>query len=73
MKKKISVVTRTYNEETNIEQVCFAVAKEMQKTNYEYEHIVIDNCSTDSTISILVVYIKKKYQKSSQELKEKVA
>ena len=28
---------------------------------------------TDSTISILVVYIKKKYQKSSQELKEKVA
>jgi tRNA uridine 5-carboxymethylaminomethyl modification enzyme len=28
---------------------------------------------TDSTISILVVYIKKKYRKSSQELKEKVA
>ena len=28
---------------------------------------------TDSTISILVVYIKKKYQKSSQEFKEKVA
>ena len=28
---------------------------------------------TDSTISILVVYIKKKYHKSSQELKEKVA
>ena len=27
---------------------------------------------TDSTISILVVYIKKKYQKSSQELNEKV-
>ena len=53
MKKKISVVTPTYNEETNIEQLCFAVAKEMQKTNYEYEHIVIDNSSTDSTISIL--------------------
>ena len=28
---------------------------------------------TDATISILVIYIKKKYQKSSQELKEKVA
>ena len=38
MKKKISVVTPTYNEETNIEQLCFAVAKEMQKTNYEYDN-----------------------------------
>ena len=53
MKKKISIVTPTYHEESNIKQLCFSIAEEMQKTNYEYEHIVIDNCSTDLTISIL--------------------
>jgi glycosyltransferase involved in cell wall biosynthesis len=53
MKKKISIVTPTYNEETNVEKLCLLIAKEMKKINYEYEHIVIDNCSTDSTVSIL--------------------
>ena len=53
MKKKISIVTPTFNEELNIEKLCDLISEEMKKLNYEYEHIVIDNSSTDSTVSIL--------------------
>ena len=53
MKKIISIVTPTFNEESNVEKLCSLISGEMQKLNYEYEHIVIDNHSTDSTISIL--------------------
>ncbi len=53
MKKKISIVTPTFNEESNVEKLCTLIAEEMKKLDYEYEHIFIDNCSTDSTISIL--------------------
>ena len=53
MKKKISIITPTFNEELNIEKLCTLIAAEMKKLNYEYEHIVIDNSSTDSTVSIL--------------------
>ena len=51
--KTISIVTPTYNEEENIELLCEKVSKEFSKLNYNYEHIIIDNCSTDNTISIL--------------------
>jgi polyisoprenyl-phosphate glycosyltransferase len=53
MTKLISIVTPTYNEEGNIKDLCLKISEEMKKTKYDYEHIVIDNCSTDSTISIL--------------------
>ena len=53
MKKKISIVTPTFNEELNIEKLCFSISEEMSKLDYDYEHIVIDNFSQDSTISIL--------------------
>ena len=51
--KKISIVTPTYNEEENIELLCKKIANEFSKMNYDYEHIIIDNCSTDNTVSIL--------------------
>ena len=51
--KKICIVTPTYNEEGNIKELCNTISSEMKKLDYEYEHIVIDNCSTDSTIKIL--------------------
>ena len=51
--KKISIVTPTYNEEENIELLCKKVGKEFTKLNYEYEHIVIDNNSSDNTVTIL--------------------
>lgn len=53
MSKKISIVTPTFNEEENIEKLCTEISKQMKKINYDYEHIVIDNLSTDSTVNIL--------------------
>ncbi len=51
--KKISIVTPTYNEEENIELLCEKVGNEFKKISYDYEHIIIDNNSTDKTVSIL--------------------
>lgn len=52
--KKISVVTPCYNEEENINE-CVDVIKEVfsHYDNYTYEHIFIDNASTDNTVSKL--------------------
>ena len=52
--KTISVVTPCYNEQDNVEE-CVRVIKEAfsQYDNYRYEHIFIDNASTDNTVSIL--------------------
>lgn len=59
MRKKISIVTPTFNEELNIEKLCNDIAFQMKKLDYDYEHIVIDNLSTDTTVPIL----EKKAQK----------
>lgn len=52
--KKISVVTPTFNEQDNVtavyEQVKIVFASLPQ---YDYEHIFIDNASTDETVKIL--------------------
>ena len=50
---KISIVTPTFNEEENIKKLCSGIRIEMEKLNISYEHIVIDNCSTDKTITNL--------------------
>lgn len=50
---KISIVTPTYNEEENIEKLCLEIRSEIKKIEIEYEHIVIDNSSTDKTVEIL--------------------
>ena len=50
---KISIVTPTYNEEQNIKILCEDIKKEFEKIDLEYEHIIIDNASTDNTIKIL--------------------
>ena len=66
MKKKISIVTPTYNEDQNIEKLIFEIKKIMDslQSKYDYEHIVIDNRSTDNTINIL-----KKIAKENKNLK----
>lgn len=52
--KKISIFTPCYNEEENVYDLCMAVKSIMSKmSNYEYEHVLIDNASTDNTWQIL--------------------
>ncbi len=54
MRKKISVVTPCYNEEGNANAIYTAVKSIMDaKSEYDYEHIFIDNHSTDKTVAIL--------------------
>ena len=50
----ISVVTPCYNEEENVEEV-YAQVKAVfsDLPQYRYEHIFIDNASTDSTVAVL--------------------
>jgi glycosyltransferase involved in cell wall biosynthesis len=55
MKKLISIVTPAFNEEGNIEELISRVRTvfESQLTEYDYEHIVIDNASVDQTAAIV--------------------
>jgi glycosyltransferase involved in cell wall biosynthesis len=54
MKKRISIVTACYNEEENVELLYQEVKKVFETlTDYEYEHIFIDNASKDRTVAIL--------------------
>lgn len=51
---KISVVTPCYNEEENVELLYNKVKEVFSRLGeYDYEHIFIDNASTDNTVKIL--------------------
>lgn len=52
-RKKISIVTPCFNEEENIDELCKRISAVMQILPYEYEHICIDNHSTDNTVKKL--------------------
>ncbi|MHB1700155.1 MAG: glycosyltransferase family 2 protein [Acidobacteriaceae bacterium] len=52
--KNVSIVTHAYNEEDNIEALYLRVRELMAEVGkYPYEHIFIDNASTDATAAIL--------------------
>jgi polyisoprenyl-phosphate glycosyltransferase len=52
--KRISIVTPCYNEKENIEILHAQIDEVMSNlTEYEFEHIIIDNASTDGTVAIL--------------------
>ena len=55
MKKTISVMVPTYNEEENVELMYQALVKMFQKDlpNYHYEILFIDNKSKDNTRKLL--------------------
>ena len=53
MKKLISIVTPTFNEEKNIEELSQQVDSQFNYADLEYEHIIIDNASTDNTQNII--------------------
>lgn len=48
--KLISIVTPCFNEEENIEELSLRIKNAMEDQPYFYEHIFIDNASTDSTV-----------------------
>ena len=51
-RKLISIVTPCYNEAGNVEELHQRIALQMQQfPQYDYEHIYIDNASTDSTVA----------------------
>jgi glycosyltransferase involved in cell wall biosynthesis len=52
--RTISILTACYNEEENVEELYNRVRAEMLKVGrYKYEHLFIDNCSSDRTVAIL--------------------
>lgn len=57
----LSIVTPTYNEEATIEDCIRAVINTMREYDPTllYEHIIIDNASTDSTVAKAVEWSKK--------------
>lgn len=49
-KKKVSIMIPCYNEEENIVAITDAVIDQMEQLpQYDYEVLIIDNCSTDNT------------------------
>lgn len=59
--KKISIVSSCYNEELNVEELYERVKAQMElfKDKYDYEQILVDNCSTDNTAEKLRELAKK--------------
>lgn len=50
----VSIVTPCFNEEGNVEEVYLRIKKVFEsEEGYRYEHIFIDNASTDATVAIL--------------------
>jgi glycosyltransferase involved in cell wall biosynthesis len=54
---KVTVLVTTYNHEKFIAQAINSVLR--QKTDFEYEVVIIEDCSTDSTRDIVVDYREK--------------
>lgn len=52
-RKLISIVTPCYNEVDNVAELCARVAAVMGSQPHDYEHILIDNCSSDGTVETL--------------------
>lgn len=53
MRKRISIVTPLFNEEENVKELCGRVAAVMLSLPYDYEHLCIDNHSSDGTVTSL--------------------
>ncbi|HVZ12498.1 MAG TPA: glycosyltransferase [Patescibacteria group bacterium] len=53
LKKSVSIIVPTYNEEGSVENLIKRVHKTLSKRNIKYEIIFIDDHSTDSTLSAI--------------------
>ena len=66
----VSIVVPTYNEEASVIQVIGDIHNAMKLTNYSYEILVVDDCSTDNTVDLVkdrndVRLIKHKFNQGS--------
>jgi glycosyltransferase involved in cell wall biosynthesis len=53
-RKLISIVTPCYNEEDNVEELHRLITAQMEQfPHYDFEHIFIDNASTDGTVAAI--------------------
>lgn len=50
---ELSVVIPCFNEEDNVRAICAAVTQEAERHALSYEIVLIDNCSTDATRTII--------------------
>jgi dolichol-phosphate mannosyltransferase len=50
MKKKLSIIIPSYNEEKNIQPLILKVIEVLAPSNYDYEFIFVDDGSTDNTL-----------------------
>ncbi len=57
--KRISILTPCYNEAENVDELYERIQNAMQGQDYEYEHIFIDNASTDRTVEKIRVLAAK--------------
>ncbi|HBY09368.1 MAG TPA: glycosyltransferase [Chloroflexi bacterium] len=48
--KRISIITPCYNESENVDELYERIHVAMKELSYDYEHIFIDNASTDATV-----------------------
>lgn len=62
--KLLSIVTPCFNEEENIDELYKRISNVMANQPYEYEHIFIDNASTDNSSKII-----KKIAKNDKRVK----
>jgi len=49
----ISIITPCFNEEGNLEELYERICSVMSSLEYDYEHILIDNASTDQSVQLL--------------------
>jgi polyisoprenyl-phosphate glycosyltransferase len=57
--KKINILTPCYNEEENVDELYERIHAAMQGYDYVYEHVFIDNASTDRTVEKIRMLIEK--------------
>ena len=67
---KVSICMITYNHGKFIAQAIESAL--MQKTNFDYEIVIGEDCSTDNTREIVVSYAKKYPDKIKPILKDKI-
>ncbi len=56
---KLSILTPCYNEEENVDELYERIQAAMHGLGYEYEHVFIDNASTDGTVAKIRALVEK--------------